>query len=70
MGAVKHAEAATLVIVPGLRDAMPRHWQTLLADTHPGAVTVPPLGRHVLDRAARVQASGAASRWRWARWGT
>jgi len=31
----------TVVIVPGLRDHVPNHWQTLLAEQLPGSVTVP-----------------------------
>lgn len=31
----------TVVIVPGLRDHVPNHWQTLLGDRLPGSVTVP-----------------------------
>jgi predicted alpha/beta hydrolase family esterase len=50
------APDTTFVIVPGLRDHAPLHWQTLLAERHPQAVTVPPLGRDNLDCAARVQA--------------
>jgi uncharacterized protein len=49
-------DRCTLVIVPGLRDAAPLHWQTLLAERHDFTVTVPPLGRAHLDCAARVQA--------------
>ena len=49
-----HAAAPTLVIVPGLRDYVPDHWQTLLADQTPGAVTVPRLAGDRLSCAAWV----------------
>lgn len=52
-------ELATVLIVPGLRDHVAEHWQTLLAtklaptrDVH----TVPPLEHDKLSCAARVQA--------------
>jgi predicted alpha/beta hydrolase family esterase len=50
----------TVLIVPGLRDHVDAHWQTLLADTletrgHP-VRTVPPMGREDLDCARRVEA--------------
>lgn len=51
--------SATLVIVPGLRDHVDDHWQTLLArklsTTRPVRV-VPPLGREDLDCKKRVAA--------------
>lgn len=47
---------ATVLIVPGLRDEVPDHWQTHLARRLPGARSVRPLGRENLDCAARVQA--------------
>ena len=31
----------TVVIVPGLRDHVPDHWQTLLGERLPGSITVP-----------------------------
>ena len=47
----------TVVIVPGLRDYVPDHWQTLLesqlAKTR-AVCSVPPLGRKDLSRARRV----------------
>ena len=50
----------TLLIVPGLRDHVDAHWQTLLAfdlRARGRAVrTVPPMGRVDLDCAARVKA--------------
>ena len=46
----------TVLIVPGLRDAVAEHWQTLLAARLPRVRTVPPMGRGDLDCAARVEA--------------
>ncbi|MFF0736273.1 RBBP9/YdeN family alpha/beta hydrolase [Streptomyces chartreusis] len=50
----------TIVIVPGLRDHVDRHWQTLLADRLAEAGrtvrTVPPLTHDGLSRKARVVA--------------
>jgi len=50
----------TVLIVPGLRDHVDAHWQTLLARElgargHP-VRTVPPMGRDDLDCAQRVEA--------------
>ncbi|HEX6828881.1 MAG TPA: alpha/beta hydrolase [Burkholderiales bacterium] len=50
----------TVLIVPGLRDHVPQHWQTLL-ESRLGAAGrpvagVPPMGREDLDCAARVAA--------------
>ncbi|WP_405782694.1 RBBP9/YdeN family alpha/beta hydrolase [Streptomyces sp. NBC_00859] len=54
-----HTEAS-IVVVPGLRDHVPEHWQTILAErlTATGRTvhTVPPLTVNQLDRAARVAA--------------
>jgi uncharacterized protein len=50
----------SVVIVPGLRDHVEQHWQTLLAAELPGCVTVPPMGREHLDCQARVAALEAA----------
>jgi predicted alpha/beta hydrolase family esterase len=47
---------ATVLIVPGLRDHVDDHWQTLLAARLDRVRTVPPMGRDNLDRAARVRA--------------
>lgn len=47
---------ATWLIVPGLRDAVPEHWQTRLLAQHPAARGVPPTGREPLDLHLRVQA--------------
>jgi uncharacterized protein len=46
----------TILIVPGLRDHVDEHWQTLLAAKLPRVRTVPPMGRKNLDCAARVDA--------------
>jgi predicted alpha/beta hydrolase family esterase len=50
----------TVLIVPGLRDAVPEHWQTLLATQLASAGrnvrTVPPMGRADLDCVAKVAA--------------
>lgn len=51
---------ATVLIVPGLRDHVAQHWQTLLAAEWTGAQTVPPMGRDDLDCARRVDAIEAA----------
>jgi uncharacterized protein len=48
--------AVTVVIVPGLRDHVAEHWQTLLADKLDNTVTVPPLEHDKLSRVARVAA--------------
>lgn len=50
------ADTPTVLIVPGLRDHVERHWQTLLAQQLPNARTVPPMGREDLDCMRRVQA--------------
>jgi predicted alpha/beta hydrolase family esterase len=46
----------TVVIVPGLRDHVADHWQTLLADRLDRVRTVPPLERDKLSLTARVAA--------------
>jgi predicted alpha/beta hydrolase family esterase len=52
--------APTVLIVPGLRDHVDAHWQTLLArelEAHGRQVrTVPPMGREDLDCARRFEA--------------
>ena len=50
------AREATVLIVPGLRDHVPQHWQTLLASQLPRAATVMPMGRDNLDCLSRVEA--------------
>jgi uncharacterized protein len=47
---------ATVVIVPGLRDHVAEHWQTLLATQLPHVRTVEPLHRDKLSLTARVAA--------------
>ncbi len=47
---------ATVLIVPGLRDTVPQHWQTLLASRLPRVRTVAPMGRSNLDCLQRVEA--------------
>ena len=51
---------STVLIVPGLRDAVEQHWQTLLAADLAArgrrVRTVPPMGRTDLDCATRVAA--------------
>ena len=46
----------TILFVPGLRDHVADHWQTLLAAELPGSRTVPPLEHDKLSCAARVEA--------------
>ena len=51
---------ATTVFVPGLRDHVAEHWQTHMAASIPGSVTVEPLTENRLSREARVAALEAA----------
>jgi len=53
--------AATVLIVPGLRNELAQHWQTLLAAQLPRMVCVPAMGREDLDCARRVAAIEAAA---------
>jgi uncharacterized protein len=46
----------TVLFVPGLRDHVEDHWQTLLQRKIPGARSVPPLEHDKLSRDARVEA--------------
>ncbi|WP_201313013.1 alpha/beta hydrolase [Dyella sp. EPa41] len=46
----------TILMVPGLRDHVAEHWQTLLEAKLPNARSVPPLELDKLSRAARVSA--------------
>ncbi|TDF86621.1 alpha/beta hydrolase [Pseudomonas sp. H9] len=46
----------TVLIVPGLRDHVPEHWQTLLQDKLPKARSVPPLEHNKLSLVARTDA--------------
>ncbi|WOD20550.1 RBBP9/YdeN family alpha/beta hydrolase [Paraburkholderia kirstenboschensis] len=50
----------TILMVPGLRDHVAQHWQTLLQDKLPKAASVPPLENDKLSCAARVAALDAA----------
>lgn len=58
--AVEIAGDVTVLFVPGLRDHVEDHWQTHAARAIPGSVTVEPLTRDRLSRAARVAALDAA----------
>jgi predicted alpha/beta hydrolase family esterase len=46
----------TILIIPGLREHVPQHWQTLLEASKPGARSVAPLAVDALSCAARVAA--------------
>jgi predicted alpha/beta hydrolase family esterase len=46
----------TVLIVPGLRDHVEQHWQTILASELLRVAAVPPMGRNALDCAERVEA--------------
>jgi len=48
--------APTILMVPGLRDHVAEHWQTLLESKLPKAASVPPLEHDKLSCAARVAA--------------
>jgi len=50
----------TILMVPGLRDHVAEHWQTLLQARLPKAASVPPLEHDKLSCAARVAALDAA----------
>lgn len=50
----------TILIVPGLRDHIENHWQTILERKLPNARSVPPLEHDKLSCAARVEALQAA----------
>ena len=52
---------ASVLIVPGLRDQVANHWQTLLASRMPQAETVAPMGRANIDLDGRVAAIEAAA---------
>jgi len=53
---MRNDTAPTIVIVPGLRDHVPEHWQTLLEAKLPKARSVPRIKRDKLSRAAWVAA--------------
>ena len=50
----------TILIVPGLRDHVADHWQTLLENALPGSRSVAPLEQDKLSCAARVEALDSA----------
>jgi len=50
------SSAPTILIVPGLREHVPDHWQTLLAARLPKVLSVAPLEHDKLSCAARVEA--------------
>jgi len=52
----RNAAVPTVLIVPGLRDHAPRHWQTLLIERLPRVRAVAPMGRDNLDCEVRVAA--------------
>ena len=56
MTAFNYPQDITFLIVPGLRDHVEEHWQTLLARQLPKSVTVPPLEHDKLSRTSRVDA--------------
>lgn len=49
----------TVVFVPGLRDHVAEHWQSLLQERLPGSVCVPRLGKAVVSLPAWVEALDA-----------
>lgn len=49
-------DGVTVLFVPGLRDHVAEHWQTLLAAEIPGSITVEPLTEDRLSKEARVRA--------------
>jgi len=55
-------ETPTVLFVPGLRDHVEGHWQTIAARKIPGSHTVAPLERDKLSCEARVAALEAAYR--------
>ncbi|MGV2289965.1 alpha/beta hydrolase [Trinickia sp. YCB016] len=57
---MKLTTSPAILIVPGLRDHVPEHWQTLLQAKLPNAVSVAPLEHDKLSCAARVAALDAA----------
>lgn len=50
------SDLPTVLIVPGLRDHVPQHWQALLEQELPRVASVPPMGRDDLDCQVRVAA--------------
>ncbi len=55
-GRMKSADAPTVLIVPGLRDHVSEHWQTLLAARLPQVRTVPTMGPEDIKCADRIKA--------------
>jgi predicted alpha/beta hydrolase family esterase len=53
---VANTSEVTVLFIPGLRDHVAEHWQTLLAARLPNSRTVPPLERDGLSLVARVEA--------------
>lgn len=53
-------QTVSVVIVPGLRDETPAHWQALLGKELPDVRSTPALGRTNLDLQARIEAIEAA----------
>lgn len=53
---MKASSSSTVLIVPGLRDHVEEHWQTILEKKIPNARSVPPLEHDKLSRTARVAA--------------
>ena len=51
---MSQAASATILIVPGLRDYVPEHWQTLLEQQLPKATSVPRMERDKLSCATWV----------------
>ena len=56
MNGTANSAAPTVLLVPGLRDHVAEHWQTLLQAQLPACRSVAPRGRDDLDCARRVQA--------------
>ena len=52
---MKDIDSPRILIVPGLREHVPEHWQTLLQQRVPNAVTVPRIERDKLSCAAWVK---------------
>nr|WP_279343610.1 alpha/beta fold hydrolase [Variovorax terrae] len=50
------------MVIPGLRDETPGHWQAILAGELPNAVSLPALGRTNIDLTARMAQIEAAVR--------
>jgi predicted alpha/beta hydrolase family esterase len=56
MSAIWSAQPPMIIVVPGLREHVEDHWQSILANELPRVRVVPPLGRANLDCAVRVRA--------------